>query len=214
MSSFESIPWCATLLREPGVVTFTPMARLPADADGRFPSQDQLFKTTLKTTNTVPEYLGFYKSPFSDAANLTLPPTSSAGPGPQFLINTVSLLTDLRPGVSGFNGTTHGGFIASLLDEAMGCLIFNNNKLQQEMRARGAKIPDTVVDLSKGPILTASMNVEFKKPLATPQVVIATATLNRIDGRKLYLNYAIKNGNGKEFARGEGVWVSARKERL
>jgi acyl-coenzyme A thioesterase PaaI-like protein len=138
----------------------------------------------------------------------------STEPAPQFLINTVSLLIDLRPGVNGFNGTTHGGLIASLLDEAMGCLLFNNNVLQQEMRARGAAIPDTVVDLSKGPILTASMSFEFKKPLATPQVVIATATLDRIDGRKLYLNYAIMNGKGKEFARGEGVWISARKERL
>lgn len=209
MFIFSSIPWCAALLGEPGVVTFTPMSRLP-----NTPSKDQLFKTTLKTENAVPEFIGFYKSPFTDADNLTLSHIPSTGRGPQFLINSVSLLFDLRPGVNGFNGTAHGGFIASLFDEAMGCLLFVNGALQQEMRARGVALPDTILDQNLGPVVTASMNVKFLRPLVTPQVVMVSVTLDRCEGRKFYLSYTIKDGNGKECARGEGMWISLRKEKL
>ncbi|KAI0401304.1 hypothetical protein F4802DRAFT_433508 [Xylaria palmicola] len=145
MSSFESIPWCAALLRKPEVVTFTPMARLHGS-----PSQDQLFKTSLNTASTVPEYLGFYQNPFSDPDRLTLPPPSSNQAGPQFLVNRVSLLIDLRPGVNGFNRTAHGGLIASLFDEAMGCLLFQNAVLLREMLAKGATIPDDILNLGQG----------------------------------------------------------------
>ncbi|KAI1753250.1 HotDog domain-containing protein [Xylaria castorea] len=216
MSSFESIPWCAALLQKPGVVRFTPQARAPAGPDGRFPSQDQLFKTSLKTADTVPDYIGFYQSPFSDPTRMTLPPTpSSMEGGPQFLINTMSLLADLRPGVNGFNGTVHGGLIASLLDEAMGCLIFANAVVLREMMAKGAKIPAHVLNLAEaGPVFTASMNVKFMKPIPTPQVVIATATLTKAEGRKLSLAYDIKDNKGTEYAKGEGMWIAARKEKL
>ncbi|KAI0145183.1 hypothetical protein GGR57DRAFT_306144 [Xylariaceae sp. FL1272] len=122
MHTFEEIPWCAALLQQPGVVTFTPAARLPASADGRYPSQDQLFKTTLKTSATVPHYIGFYQSPFEDAEKTTLLPQASAKP--RLLVNSASLLVDLRPGINGFNATAHGGFIACLFDEIMGSLMF------------------------------------------------------------------------------------------
>lgn len=222
MSSFESVPWCAALLNQPGIVTFTPTARLPAGPDGRFPSQDQLFKTSLRTSDAVPEYLGFYRSPFSDAADSTRPPSRSSPPtgagakgeqkkNQRFLINTLSLLIDLRPGVNGFNGTVHGGFIASLIDEAMGCLLFAN---AEALRGRDA-IPSDVVDLANaGAIFTASMNVQFVRPIATPQVVLATATFDRTEGRKLWLSFDVRNGDGKVLARGEGLWMSVRKERL
>ncbi|KAI1173980.1 HotDog domain-containing protein [Nemania sp. FL0916] len=215
MSYFASIPWCATMLQQPGIVTFTPMARLPAGSDGRFPSQDQLFKTSLKTADTVPEYLGFYQSPFSDANHLSVLAVRPPRSGPQFLINTMSLLVDLRPGVNGFNGTAHGGLIASIMDEVMGCLVFKNSVVQREMQAKGMVIPGDVLDMTKaGPAFTASMNVKFIKPIPTPQVVIATATLSKIDSKKIYLSHDIKDEKGKMLAAGEGTWVILPKERL
>jgi hypothetical protein len=75
------------------------MARLPADANGHYTSQDQLFRTNLKTSDTVPEYLVFYQSPYSDAGKPHLKPsspsTTGAGAGPQLIVNTASLLIDL-----------------------------------------------------------------------------------------------------------------------
>ncbi|KAI1169037.1 HotDog domain-containing protein [Nemania serpens] len=212
---FESIAWCAALLRKPGIVTFTPIARQPAGSDGRFPSQDQLFKTSLNTANTIPGYLGFYRSPFSHPTGFTLPPAPSTGAGPHFLISIVSLLVDLRPGVNGFNGTVHGGLIASLLDEAMGCLLVINAAVLRDMLANGATIPENVLNLTEvGPTMTATMNVRFMKPMFAPQVVIATATLTKAEGRKLVLSCDIQNDKGTAFVRGEGLWVIARKEKL
>jgi len=70
----------------------------------------------------------------------------------------------------------------------MGCLLFIN-KVQQDMQDKGVVIPDSIVDLCKGPILTASMNVKFVRPTATPQVVMATVTFQRMEGRKFSLGY-------------------------
>ncbi|KAI1191025.1 HotDog domain-containing protein [Nemania serpens] len=221
LSYFESIPWCAALLRKPGIVTFTPIARQPAGPDGHFPSQDQLFKTSLNTDNTIPGYLGFYQSPFSHPTRFTLPPAPpapsvpSTGAGPHFLVGTVSLLADLRPGVNGFNGTVHGGLIASLLDEAMGCLLVINAEVLRDMLANGATIPENVLNLTEvGPTMTATMNVRFMKPMFAPQVVMATATLTKAEGRKLVLSCDIKNDKGTEFVRGEGLWIIGRKDKL
>ncbi|KAH8166252.1 hypothetical protein CIB48_g1990 [Xylaria polymorpha] len=210
MSSFESIPWCAALLQKPGVITFTPPARLPAG-----PSQDQFFRISLKTANAVPDYVAFYQSPFSDSTRMTLPPTRSMEGGQQFLINTLSLLVDLGPGVNGFNGTAHGGLIASIFDEAMGSLLFRNAAVLREMKAKGATIPTNILDLTEvGPTFTASMIVKFMRPIPTPQVVIVTTTLTKAEGRKLTLTYDVKDGKGTECATGEGIWVSLRKEKI
>lgn len=191
------------------------MAREPAGPDGRFPSQDQLFKTSLNTADTIPGYLGFYQSPFSHPTRFTLPPAPLTGAGPHFLISTVSLLIDLRPGVNGFNGTVHGGLIASLLDEAMGSLLVINAAVLRDMLANSATIPENVLNLTEvGPTMTATMNVRFMKPILAPQVVIVTATLTKAEGRKLVLSCDIKDGKSIEFVRGEGLWVISRKERL
>jgi acyl-CoA thioesterase FadM len=96
----------------------------------------------------------------------------------------------------------------------MGCLLFLNGVVQKEILASGATLPDNVLNLGASPVFTATMNVKFIKPVTTPQVVMATATLERIDGRKLFLNYTLRNGDGIEFARGEGVWMMTRNEKL
>ncbi|KAI0397066.1 HotDog domain-containing protein [Xylariaceae sp. FL0594] len=222
MSFFESIPWCAAMLQKPGVVTFTPMARMAADASGNRASRDQLFRTTLGAENAIPNYIGLYQTPFSDPARLTLLPTlashspEDSGQPSKLLIDTVSLLIDLQPGVNGYTGTTHGGLIAALLDEAMGCLLFFNGQVQRDMRERGLSVPSSVVYLSnEDPIFTASVAVKYIRPITTPQVVVAAATLKRIEkGRKFFLGYDIRGDDGVVFASGEGLWISARREKL
>ncbi|KAI0439362.1 HotDog domain-containing protein [Xylaria telfairii] len=210
MSSFESIPWCAALLQKPGVIKFIPGARVPGG-----PSQDQFFRISLKTDNAVPDYIAFYQSPFSDPTRMTLPPTRSVEGGQQFLINTLSLLVALGPGVNGFNGTVHGGLTASIFDEAMGSLLFSNAAVLGEMKAKGAAIPANILDLTEvGPTFTASMNVKFMKPIPTPQVVIVTTTLTKAEGRKLTLTYDVRDGKGTEYATGEAIWISLRKEKI
>ncbi|KAI1266457.1 HotDog domain-containing protein [Xylariaceae sp. FL1019] len=212
MHPFERIPWCAELLQKPGVVTFTPAARLPKSADGRYPSQDQLFKTTLKTSETVPNYIGFYQSPFENLEKTSLLPQDQSKP--RLLVNSASLLIDLRPGINGFNATAHGGFIACLFDEIMGSLMFASGEEYRQAEARGITLPDNLLRFHDEIVFTVGMNFKLIKAIATPQVVIATAAFDRIEGRKLFLSYAIQDSEGTYLAKGEGIWAIVRKQKL
>ncbi|RYC63506.1 hypothetical protein CHU98_g2724 [Xylaria longipes] len=216
MHSFDSVPWCATLLLSPGVVTFTPSSHLPADLNGHFPSQDQLFMTTLNTANAVPRCIGFYQSPFSDAQEAKLLELVSRrmGSGQQLLISTASYFFELGPGVNGFNGTAHGGLIACLFDQAMGDLLFINGDIHRRAVAKGAPLPPGYLNPLENPMFTASLEMKLLKPLFTPQIVMVTVSLDKVVGRKMYLDCFMQNGQGTKFAAGRGIWLSASKGKL
>ncbi|KAI0130688.1 HotDog domain-containing protein [Daldinia grandis] len=206
---FKSTPWCTALLERPGVITFIPTSRFPEDPTGYSPTQDQLFRKTFNNADTVPHCIGFYQDPNSD---IEPSPSTQLGPssqlGPRLLINSASLIFDLRPGVNGYNGTAHGGFIGSLIDEAMGSLILINHQVQTHDKAQGRRLPRGVVDLNNARFFTASMNVRFLKPLPTPGTVVVTASLSKIEGRKMSLDVTIKDKSQVEFARCDGLWIS------
>src|SRR5262245_20196019 len=107
-SPLEDLPWCADLLRQPGVVTFVPSSRASQDAPlGGVPSQDQLFRKLLHTPDGVPECIGFYKefsTSQSESPDKNLASQSSET-SKQFHIQSSSVIFDLQPGVNGFNGT-------------------------------------------------------------------------------------------------------------
>ncbi|KAI1652286.1 HotDog domain-containing protein [Daldinia loculata] len=215
---FKSTPWCAALLERPGVITFTPTSRLLEDPTGNSPTQDQLFRKTLNNADTVPHCIGFYHDPVSSNLDIEENPSTSLIPssqlGPKLLINSASLIFDLCPGVNGYNGTAHGGFISSLIDEAMGSLIFINHQVQTREEAQGRRLPRGVLDLNNVRFFTASMTVRFLKPLPTPQTVVVTASLNRIEGRKMSLDVTVKDKHQVEFARCDGLWMSLPKEKM
>jgi acyl-CoA thioesterase FadM len=80
-----------------------------------------------------------------------------------------------------------------LIDEAMGSLIFINHEVYKQVETRKGTIPPNVLNMHGLAMFTASMNVRFQKPLVTPQVVLATATLKKIDNRKVFLEVTVKN---------------------
>jgi acyl-CoA thioesterase FadM len=63
-------------------------------------------------------------------------------------------------------------------------------------------------------LFTASMNVRFERLVKTPQIVLATASLDRIEGRKVYLKTALAERDGASLARGGGMWLSVSQEHL
>ncbi|KAH8600720.1 HotDog domain-containing protein [Bisporella sp. PMI_857] len=215
IAHFKSIPWCSALLEQPGAVIFTPTARLQEDAFGRSPTQDQLFRKTLKNHDTVPHCIGFYQDPALSDSQLDrrAPLVALSQLEPTLLIKSSSLMFDLRRGVNGYNGSAHGGFIASIMDEAMGSLIFVNHEFQKQNETRG-HYPQDILDLNNIRFFTASMTVRLRKPLPTPQSVIVTASLGRIDGRKMFLEVTVKGERGEEFANCDGLWISLQKEKL
>ncbi|RYP19578.1 hypothetical protein DL765_003305 [Monosporascus sp. GIB2] len=204
---FASIPWCASILKLPGTVTFLPVSRidpsqLPEDC---CPSQDQLFKHTLASETAVPNCLGFYQDP-------------TAAPGSEhcdlpFVLPSASLLFDIRSGVNGFNGTAHGGFIAAMMDEAMGTFLFQNDIANREAKAEGV-IPSSAQDFKDVAYVTARINIAYRRPLPTPKTVVVTASLKRLDGRKAYIHVVVKGEAGEEYAVSDAMWVKIQRGSL
>jgi acyl-coenzyme A thioesterase PaaI-like protein len=208
-SYFKTIPWCASLLGQRDVHTFTPICRLAAlDGDNTNRERNRLFRHTLTTDDTIPECIGFYNDPF--LTHIVPQPAAS-----RILVDKAFLLFDLRPGVNGYNGTAHGGLITSLIDEAMGSLIQINHLVEEQEIATGRRtLPQGVHSLNAAPIVTAELNVRFLKPLATPQVIMVIATSNRIEGRTLFLDAEVRGDKDMVFAQGRGRWIFLTQSRV
>lgn len=197
---FKSIPWCADLISSHNTALFTPTCRQPDSSPSG--TKDQLVRKTLNDPKAIPHCIGLYTKPVP--VNTTETPESLS-----LYIQSASLFFDLQPGVNGFNGTAHGGLIATLIDEVMGSLIFINNIVQTQLEREGGSLPPGTLDLNNTRVLTASMTVRFQKPVPTPGVVVATARFVGIEGRKISFDVRVHGEDkGVEYARGDGLWVS------
>ena len=80
-----------------------------------------------------------------------------------------------------------------MLDETMGFLLVSNKDLENSaIRA------ETV---------TVYLNIQYLKPVATPQTVVVTAKLREIRGRKYYVDGTIMNEFGEVLAKAETLWM-------
>lgn len=201
---FRSIPWCAALLGSSDTIVFTPSFRAETTTPGIPASQDQLMRVSLNSPDTVPHCLGFHKDPAGDTAE------DASSTAPRLLINSASIFFEIGPGVNGFHGSGHGGFVSVLIDDAMGALLYQNLMLQvQRQRSDPSwRLPTHAVDITKMQYATAGMDVRLQRPLPTPGVVVATASLDKIDGRKLSLDVVIKDSRGRLLATCKGLWIS------
>jgi acyl-coenzyme A thioesterase PaaI-like protein len=91
----------------------------------------------------------------------------------------------LGPNYAGGGGFAHGGIIAVVLDEAMGKL----SKLDDE-RA-----------------VTATLDIEYKKPVPIDREIIVEGWQDRIEGRNRFRVAEIKDTHGALLARGKARFV-------
>jgi acyl-coenzyme A thioesterase PaaI-like protein len=110
-------------------------------------------------------------------------------------IDEVYTLLSLGYKVNGYANILHGGMVGVLLDETMGILLHHNIKT--------GRIP------GEGAV-TANLNITFLKPVATPQVILATAKIREVQGRKRYLDTTLKDQFGVVLAKAEALWVDVR----
>jgi uncharacterized protein (TIGR00369 family) len=95
-------------------------------------------------------------------------------------------LCDLPPNHS------HGGIIATILDEAMGKV----NKLRNVIA------------------LTKSMNIEYLKPVPLDTPLLAVGFEKNVTGREHHNGAEIRDAAGEVLARSEGVFVAVDRKRL
>ncbi|CAK7203372.1 hypothetical protein SEUCBS139899_006105 [Sporothrix eucalyptigena] len=216
---FRQQTWCAQIIDAPGTIYGISSSRAERSEDSdRIQSQDQLIGTALNNENGVPNILVVFQDP--DSPNT--PPPAQRGEGLRFPIDSVSLLVDLRDNVRGFNGYVHGGFLGTIMDEVMGTLIFANYEYQSRKEAEadaeaerrgvestGWAIPSGIVDMKVGGLtMTASMKVNFRRPVSTPSTILTTAKLNRLEGRKIFIDVDVRDETGAVCTTCDGMWVS------
>ena len=100
--------------------------------------------------------------------------------------------------VAGHPRITHGGFTSALIDETTGGLVY-------EMKKAGL--------LGEGPAFTARLEVDFKKPLPVGTVVICTAKLMSIEGRKCWVEAEmLDEPGGMVYATGKALYVTPKQQ--
>ncbi|KAI1488279.1 Thioesterase/thiol ester dehydrase-isomerase [Biscogniauxia mediterranea] len=196
------------ILQAPSTLAFLPPSRQGSDqqpssssagsSEGASAvSRDRLFRHLLDTESAIPHYIGFCADPFRD-------PPVNGFPDLPFIAKSITLVLELREALHGFHGTVHGGLTCVLMDEAMGTLLFQNDVLGREAQARG------LVSANGGfpTAATAGMTVRYRRPLPTPQIVLVTATLERVEGRKMHMRVVVEDREGREYASCTGTFVA------
>ncbi|KAI8950464.1 Thioesterase/thiol ester dehydrase-isomerase [Xylaria longipes] len=191
-----------TILQEPSTILFLPGSRQDLNSQDKtaFISRDRLFRHLLNTERAIPHLIGFYKDPFRD-----ITPTSARFPDVPFIVKSITLVLDVHEDLHGFSATAHGGLICSIMDEAMGTLLTQNDVLNKEAKAKGY-IPTNSPGFMAA--ATASIDVRYLRPLPTPRVVLVTASLARMEGRNMSMRLVVADKDGKEYATGNGSFVS------
>lgn len=96
-------------------------------------------------------------------------------------------------GLNAHPNLLHGGVIATILDSAMG------NVIWQQVQPR----PST-------PTFTVALNITYKKPVETPGSVVVRSSVVRVEGRKIWVRGAVEGQGGEVHATAEGMWLMAR----
>ena len=61
-----------------------------------------------------------------------------------------------------------------------------------------------------GATFTVRLTVEYKKPVRTPGTVMARAWIVKIEGRKVWVEGVVEDGEGNVHAQAEGMWLRAK----
>ncbi|KAF7192278.1 Acyl-coenzyme A thioesterase THEM4 [Pseudocercospora fuligena] len=160
--------------------------------------EDEFLGRVVNTDDTIRHWLAVV----SDKA---FPLPGSKAPGgvqkdagvdqPDFM-----LLCDLQHGVNGFREIAHGGFLCSLLDETLAQVV--------ELHRH------TGDSLSREYLYTANLNVNFRRPVATPDTIIIKGWLEKRAGRKWTVKGVLENSKAELCIDVDGLWIAARPEKL
>lgn len=142
-------------------------------------TEDSLFAETLRSADTITAALDLCKHPTSQVPRR---------------IEEARTFFSLGKGMNGHACVCHGGIVATMLDETMGFLLCSNTELE-----------DAAVRVE---LVTVYLNVQYVKPVATPQTVMVTATLREVKGRKHYVDGTIVNESGEALAKAEALWIA------
>ncbi|KAL8825364.1 MAG: hypothetical protein Q9191_004463 [Dirinaria sp. TL-2023a] len=106
---------------------------------------------------------------------------------------TFFLMLSLGNGLQGHKGALHGGIFGVLIDQS-----------------------NHICALSVAPlsIMTAQMDLRFKKSVPVPGVVLCRSVIVRREGRRIWIRCTIEDGEGGLFCESESLWVAKGDQKL
>jgi acyl-coenzyme A thioesterase PaaI-like protein len=141
-------------------------------------TENAFLAQSLNGPECVRAVLSFHRFPRSTSC----PPAAAS-----YAHHEARMIFSLGSGLDGHSGFAHGAVIGLLIDEVMGQCVA------------------TVFGRS---IVTAELNVQFKKMLPTPSVVLCRAWIEEEPaGRKIRLKATVEDGEGGLFATGGGLFI-------
>lgn len=183
---FLRIPWCAALLNAPGIKSFVLPRWDPAVPD----AYDDFFGRTLQSPHGIPIYLGFCPAEPTDG-----------------LVAECGVLFSLGRGLKGHWGPAHGAIVAGILDQAMGILVGRNVKPEALGVVDNGKIAEVGSPFFRtGAVVTGNINLQFKRPVSVPGVVLVRAKIGEIKDRKMVVLAVLRDADGAELASCESTW--------
>ncbi|KAE8329742.1 HotDog domain-containing protein [Aspergillus sergii] len=151
----------------------------------------------MNTPSTFPYILAFIRKEILRSNHLTWENLDREQIGPDIV-----LLVHLGSGGNGFRDTAHGGVLAALLDETLGCCIESwAIQLHASEQASSATRPRSY---------TANLNISYRAPVESPGIIIVHAWLKKREGRKWFLGAKILGEDGRTRAEASALWISER----
>ncbi|KAK9766491.1 hypothetical protein K7432_004376 [Basidiobolus ranarum] len=95
--------------------------------------------------------------------------------------------------LAGHPGIVHGGFLCTLLDEALFRAVMN------QWPNRG--------------IFTGQLNVKYLKPVFTDQFIVIKSEVDRLEGRKGFCVGTVEDLSGNILTEANGIFIASREEK-
>lgn len=130
----------------------------------------------------------------------------------------MSYIVQLGENVCGYPRVVHGGLTAAIVDEAMGHLFY---ALRVHGRGgKGASVAGANNLLPfAGPAFTAHLDVNYHRKIAAGRLLLVTAEVESVEGRKLKMRATVTDGPPGEagtrlYASASALFVAPRPARL
>lgn len=162
-------------------------------------TSDTFFNQTLNTAGTIPHALALIRRDILELNPRLQERESDSAPSlePDFV-----LLVKIDTCLNGFQGTVHGGLLASLLDESLGCCVEALSSCLDLVHQRHPG--------ERARLYTANLNISYRAPLTSPGAVTIKTWLKRREGRKWFLEGTLSGDDGRVRTEVKGLWISER----
>lgn len=200
---FKSVEWLEPYISSPHYRIIPTFSRHLKTS-----GEDYFFSRTINTEATMPHMISLQLRNF-----VTVEPTTGAsGQGnireghknktvvPEHP-DALMLIKVGKQGLDGHPSTIHGGVTCALMDETMGLLI-----MLHDNNVRGPGPRDS--------LFTANLNVSYRAPVPTPGEFLVKTWLVSRQGRKWFSKGQLTDKNGNVLAEADGLWVTARRDKI